>query len=205
MEVALRDRRAGDSRRVPAVRPGGTRLLEPLSPVLSRPLLLLAPAVTISAWYGGLGPGLLCLVLGEVAVVYFFMPPFHRLAIPEPRRLERLLMFLLEGVLLSYVCEALHRARRKAEATAAALAQEMEERRKLEGALRQRAEALARADGAKDQFLAMLASAQGAPGCATRSPRSATPSSCSSRWRSPSHAFAAPRRSSTGKCATRRG
>ena len=86
-----------------------------------------------------------------------FMPPLYQLAVADATDRERLLIFLLEGMLLSCLCEALRRARRKADAAAAALAHEVQERQKLEAALERRVEELAQADRARDQFLAMLA------------------------------------------------
>jgi signal transduction histidine kinase len=132
-------------------------LLAPLLAAVDRPFVLLTPAVCFSAWYGGLGAGLLTMALGALVVVNLFMSPTYPFAVADPTDMERLLVFLMEGVLLSCVCEALHRARRKAEAAAVALAQEAQERQKLEEALQQRAEELGQADRAKDQFLAMLA------------------------------------------------
>ena len=38
-------------------------------------------AVTVSAWYGGLRPGLLATVLGAVFAVFFFVPPYYSLGI----------------------------------------------------------------------------------------------------------------------------
>src|SRR5215204_3230755 len=38
------------------------------------PFLLLAGAVVVSAWFGGLGPGLLATFLGALCANYFFFP-----------------------------------------------------------------------------------------------------------------------------------
>lgn len=47
-------------------------------PALSRaPYLLLLPAVMISSWVGGLGPGLLSTGLGTIAAEYFIIAPVH--------------------------------------------------------------------------------------------------------------------------------
>lgn len=44
-------------------------------------LFLFYAAVIGAAWLGGTGPGLLAVVLSTLAVDYFFLPPFHSLAI----------------------------------------------------------------------------------------------------------------------------
>jgi len=44
-------------------------------------LFLFFAAVMSSAWFGGTGPGLFAVVTSTVAVDYFFVPPFHSLAV----------------------------------------------------------------------------------------------------------------------------
>jgi C4-dicarboxylate-specific signal transduction histidine kinase len=44
-------------------------------------LFLFYAAVMGAAWIGGAGPGLLAVVLSTVAIDYFFLPPFHSLAV----------------------------------------------------------------------------------------------------------------------------
>jgi C4-dicarboxylate-specific signal transduction histidine kinase len=44
-------------------------------------LFLFYAAVMGAAWLGGAGPGLLAVVLSTLAIDYFFLPPFHSLAI----------------------------------------------------------------------------------------------------------------------------
>src|SRR5678816_2479531 len=36
-------------------------------------------AIVVSAWFGGRGPGLLAVVLSELAIDYYFVPPFYSL------------------------------------------------------------------------------------------------------------------------------
>jgi PAS domain S-box-containing protein len=91
----------------------GIKLL--LDPVIPRevPFLLLFGAVMVSAWYGGLGPGLLTMVLAGLATNYLFLRPHDPLAsgaIP-------LLVFFVEGTLVCLLTEALRTARRRAEAS----------------------------------------------------------------------------------------
>src|SRR5215213_40899 len=88
-------------------------LLDPLI-VQETPFLLIFGAIMISAWYGGLGPGLLATFTGGLATDYFFLPPtgslsgFSLEAVP-------LLVFLVEGTLVCLLVEALRAARSRAE------------------------------------------------------------------------------------------
>jgi len=88
-------------------------LLDPLI-VQDVPFLLVFGAIMVSAWYGGLGPGLLATAAAGLATDYFFLYPkgtfsgFSLEAVP-------LLVFLLEGTLVCLLTEALRAARSRAE------------------------------------------------------------------------------------------
>lgn len=72
------------------------------------PFLLFAPAIMISAWYGGLGPGLLVIVLGALAGDYFFLPPessFSGLS-----NASRLSLFVLVALVISLLVISRKRA-----------------------------------------------------------------------------------------------
>jgi PAS domain S-box-containing protein len=92
-------------------------LLAPVLPEQS-PFLLLAGAVVVGAWFGGLGPGVLATVLGALAADYFFLPPLNAFTEPGLNTLP-LLLFTLQGVVISALTEALHTARSRAEASTA--------------------------------------------------------------------------------------
>ena len=79
------------------------------------PLIFFVPAVTISAWLGGGGPGLLATALTTVLCTLAFFPPIGSLRISSPNDLARLAAFVVEGVLTSVLMERLHRARQRAE------------------------------------------------------------------------------------------
>jgi PAS domain S-box-containing protein len=81
------------------------------------PLLVYLPAVTVAAWTGGLGPGLLATTVSAFVCVYFHMHPIGSLAIHSPNDQFRLVVFLVESVLISTLMETLHRARRRSEAS----------------------------------------------------------------------------------------
>ena len=79
------------------------------------PLIFFVPAVTISAWQGGRGPGLLATALVSALASFFFFSPIGSLRISEPNDLARLVAFVAEGILTSFTMEWLHQARRRAE------------------------------------------------------------------------------------------
>jgi PAS domain S-box-containing protein len=90
-------------------------LLDPLIEEQS-PFLLLAAAVMIGAWFGGLGPGLLATALGSLAADYFFLPPAGSFTGLGLHALP-LLLFAVQGLVISLLTEALHAARQRAEAS----------------------------------------------------------------------------------------
>src|SRR5438128_12484684 len=70
------------------------------------------PAVMLSAWFGGFGPGLVTTLLSTVAITYVDRP-IHTLTIRDPGTLIGLVLFLGVGVLLSalttHLLDAQHR------------------------------------------------------------------------------------------------
>ena len=72
-------------------------------------------AVTLTAWYGGLKPGLLSTGLGALLAVFFFVPPHYTLRITDPRMAVGLVFFFGSSVIISLVCDALHKALRRVE------------------------------------------------------------------------------------------
>lgn len=88
-----------------------------LGPLLSGQLalLLFASAVVVSAWYGGLGPGLVATVLGGVCGAMLFLPPSGAPQVDSTTRWTALALFLFNGGLLSWLCASLRAARRRAD------------------------------------------------------------------------------------------
>lgn len=88
-----------------------------LVPVLnfSDPFLLFAPAVMLSAWYGGWGPGLVTTGLSSVLAVYFLLEPMHSLLINQFSDIVQLVLFVGVGLQISWLSGSLHAARRQAE------------------------------------------------------------------------------------------
>ncbi|MBG1240967.1 PAS domain S-box protein [Nostoc sp. NZL] len=94
---------------------GGTLLLNPyLAPT---PAALFYVAVMVSAWYGGLGPGLLATVLSTLAINYFFFKPLYPQNITNLSRLVPLIVFMLAAGLISSLNESHRTAQRKVEAS----------------------------------------------------------------------------------------
>ncbi|GAB79209.1 sensor histidine kinase [Austwickia chelonae] len=79
-------------------------------------MLYLAVAVGV-ALLGGLGPALLCSVLGALMLNWFFTPPLHTFTVAEPVNMILLVVYLLVSAAVASVVH--HSARRAAEAAAA--------------------------------------------------------------------------------------
>ncbi|MDP8923991.1 MAG: GAF domain-containing protein, partial [Chloroflexota bacterium] len=80
------------------------------------PFPLFLGAVTLSAWYGGLGPGLLATILGGIISAVFFLPPFASPMVATVTNTTRLIIFTLVAILISSLNSTLRDARRRAEA-----------------------------------------------------------------------------------------
>jgi C4-dicarboxylate-specific signal transduction histidine kinase len=107
-------------------------------------------AVMLSAWFGGVGPGLLATALSAFAFYYYFLPPIHSLG-PKPDEIPRLVIFVVSALFVSSlsaaqrsVTESLRRARdelkgtvKELQSTNEALEAESRERNRAEESLRQ--------------------------------------------------------------------
>ncbi len=72
--------------------------------------------IILSAYLGGVGPGLVATGLTALLTRYFLLPPLHNFAIQSTLHNVQWWAILTEGVLISVLNEALHRAQRRAEA-----------------------------------------------------------------------------------------
>jgi signal transduction histidine kinase len=86
---------------------------------------LLLAAIGITAWSGGLGPGLFAMLLATLAVDYYFVPPIDTWALGR-KDLTSLAMFVMSALFFVWIStmrrraeEALSRARDEMEATVA--------------------------------------------------------------------------------------
>ena len=121
------------------------------------PVSLFLGAIMVTAWYGGIGPGLFATALSSLAFDYYFLPPIHSL-VAKPGEIPRLIVFTLSAVFVGALSaaqrsatESLKRARDKLRATLhelqkshAALQAESLERKHAEEALREAQGDLAR-------------------------------------------------------------
>jgi PAS domain S-box-containing protein len=106
-------------------------LLDPLITEQS-PFLLLAGAVMVSAWFGGLGPGLLATALSAITADYFFLPPVGSFTGLVGVGFLPVVLFTLQGVLITLLAQALHSARQRAEGSALQTQRHQEELRQSE-------------------------------------------------------------------------
>jgi PAS domain S-box-containing protein len=88
-------------------------------PVLGHhaPLMTFFPAIILSAYLGGLGPGLLATLLGAVAGDYFLLESRNSLAAGDRGQVYAVGLFVLAGVAISSLTESLQRSRRRSAAS----------------------------------------------------------------------------------------
>jgi len=122
------------------------------------PVSLFLCAVMVTAWFGGLGPGLFATTISALAFYYFFLPPEYSL-IAKPAELPRLAVFVVSAVFVGSLSaaqrsatESLRRARdelkgtvQELQTTNETLQAESRERRHAENQLRQSESYLAEA------------------------------------------------------------
>jgi C4-dicarboxylate-specific signal transduction histidine kinase len=121
------------------------------------PVSLFFCAVMLSAWFGGVGPGLLATALSALAFYYYFLIPIHSLD-AKPGELPRLVIFMVSTLFVGSLSaaqrsatETLRRARddlkgtvQELESANEALGAESRERKRAEENLRQAQADLAR-------------------------------------------------------------
>jgi signal transduction histidine kinase len=73
------------------------------------PYLFLTPVVVLSAWFGGLGPGMLATLASALAVDYFLLAPAQSVSRGDAD-LTRLVVFVAVGIQISYLSGALHKS-----------------------------------------------------------------------------------------------
>ena len=88
-----------------------------LAPLLGQelPFLTLISAVVVSAWAGGVWPGMLTTWLCAAIATFLWLPPLYTFRIRELSDLVALLLFIAIGTLVSALSETMHRGRRRFE------------------------------------------------------------------------------------------
>jgi PAS domain S-box-containing protein len=81
----------------------------PVLNLRTAPVSLLVWAVLLSAWLGGVGPGLLAAALSAIGFYYYFLPPTHSLA-AKPGEIPRLVVFVLSALFVGSLSAAQRRA-----------------------------------------------------------------------------------------------
>ncbi len=89
-------------------------LLNPWIAMSGSPFLMFFGAVMVSAWSGGMGAGLVATFLSALLSSYFFIYPTYSLVV-DLSDILRLSVFVLEGILISALCEALRNTNRRLE------------------------------------------------------------------------------------------
>jgi PAS domain S-box-containing protein len=74
------------------------------------PLLVFLPAITISAWMGGLGPGLFATIFSSLICSFFYFIPLGSFRLESPNDRFRFFVFLIEGSLISILMEKMRTA-----------------------------------------------------------------------------------------------
>src|SRR5918993_5654835 len=123
-------------------------LLDPLT-VQDTPFLLVFGAIIVSAWYGGLGPGLMATGLSVLATDYFFLYPKGALSGFTVEGID-VAAFVLEGVLVSVLTSSLRSARDRAQRSTLKARSHLESLRESEERFRLMVE------GVKDYAIFML-------------------------------------------------
>jgi PAS domain S-box-containing protein len=89
-------------------------LVNPWVAMSRSPFLMFFGAVMVSAWYGGMGAGLLSTFLSALLSTYFLVDPAYSQTL-DLTDSARLSLFVLEGILFSLLCEVLHTSNRRLE------------------------------------------------------------------------------------------
>jgi PAS domain S-box-containing protein len=82
-----------------------------LNPVwgIRLPYITLFPAIMVSAWLGGLWPGIVTTAIAGTAAEYFWIEPTGSWAVADKSELLGVLVFIVEGVVISALNEAWRR------------------------------------------------------------------------------------------------
>jgi PAS domain S-box-containing protein len=85
------------------------QLIHSVFPGEEPPIILLALAVTLTAWQGGAGPAYFATILVVLGIWGYFLPP-EGFAIPHPTQILRLLLIVASGTAVGWLAGRHHRA-----------------------------------------------------------------------------------------------
>ena len=101
------------------------------SPHIGFPGTLFLCVVMLSAWFGGVGPGLVATMLSTLAFHYSFLHPINAQG-PQPREMPRLIMYIISNLLIGSLSVAQRTATESLKRTNEALHAESRERGQAE-------------------------------------------------------------------------
>ncbi len=92
----------------------------------AHPFPFFLAAIAVAAWYGGVGPALLALLLGYLAAEWFFIAPRYDLAISTPLHFFSLAVYAITGLVVGFAVSAAQTAARRERYRTAQVRQERE-------------------------------------------------------------------------------
>jgi PAS domain S-box-containing protein len=87
-------------------------------------------AIAITAWYGGVKPGIVAIVLALLALDYYFMPPIHQIWLTSLDDILWLALFLMVSLVITLLSSNLRQSTQKVEQLSRKLADENADRLK---------------------------------------------------------------------------
>ncbi|HEU4754376.1 MAG TPA: DUF4118 domain-containing protein, partial [Armatimonadota bacterium] len=140
-----------------------TLLRMPLTPVLQdrAPFATYFLAVVVTAWYGGVGPGLCAILLGSLLGTYLFIPPHGSLFMTAPADQAAILVFAAMSTGFTLVVGRLRAARSETERTLRELREREQELVREVASRREAEEALCASRNAEQQLVQRLTALHG--------------------------------------------
>lgn len=74
------------------------------------PYLFVLPAVLLSTWFGGVGPGIVSTIVTAIAIYFFFLPVLDFLAFPKLQIVIGIIIYLIESALIIFIIQRRNRA-----------------------------------------------------------------------------------------------
>src|SRR5687768_13541099 len=87
----------------------------------ANPVTIYLLAIVVSAWLGGLWPGIVALAVSLTLTNFFFIPPYYSLWMPDAENIVRMVTVGGIGIFVSVVCGSMQREYSRAEANLASV------------------------------------------------------------------------------------